>query len=238
MAQSNSIDSLNLYAKIEDLLGIKEYSPKLYNYYFNILDKIKFNSLLDIGCGGGEFLLEVKNRYKIDDLLGVDKSSYMVKSAKKLGLNVVLGEISDINKEFDVATATFDMINYLTPQEFIDFFEKMKSIVKENGFFIFDVNSEYGFEEVAVGNFVAEDEDRFLTIESFYEGGEYESIFTLFEKINSCYSKSKDTIKQYYYSETFFELLGGWKLVEKLPINLYGFEKYDKEIYILKHIKN
>jgi len=51
----NSIDALNLYSKIEDLIGVKEVAPKLYAYYFDILSKLEFCSLLDIGCGKGDF---------------------------------------------------------------------------------------------------------------------------------------------------------------------------------------
>ncbi len=49
-------NSLNLYAKIEDLLGVSEVAPILYSNYFRTLENIEFSSLLDIGCGRGEFL--------------------------------------------------------------------------------------------------------------------------------------------------------------------------------------
>jgi len=229
---SNSTDALNLYAKVEDLLGIKEYAPKLYNYYFDILNNLEFNSLLDIGCGSGDFLIELQKRYKKAKLEGLDKSSYMVKLAKSRGLSVDNIELNLVTKSYDIATATFDMINYLTPNEFINFFEDLTKVVKK--YFIFDVNTEFGLSDLAVGNFIAQDENRFLSIESFYEGGVYDSIFTLFERDNNCYKKSTNSIRQYYYNESFFNLLGGWKLKEKLPIKLYDMEMPDKVIYILQ----
>lgn len=232
MESSNSTDALNLYAKVEDLLGIKEYAPKLYNYYFDILNNLEFNSLLDIGCGSGDFLIELQKRYKKAKLEGLDKSSYMVKLAKSRGLSVDNIELNLVTKSYDIATATFDMINYLTPNEFINFFEDLTKVVKK--YFIFDVNTEFGLSDLAVGNFIAQDENRFLSIESFYEGGVYDSIFTLFERDNNCYKKSTNSIRQYYYNESFFNLLGGWKLKEKLPIKLYDMEMPDKVIYILQ----
>jgi len=232
VANSNSTDALNLYAKVEDLLGIKEYAPKLYSYYFDILDNLEFNSLLDIGCGSGDFLIELQKRYNKANLEGIDKSSYIVEVAKSRGLSVDNIELNLVNKTYDIATATFDMINYLTPNEFIGFFEDLTKVVKK--YFIFDVNTEFGLSDLAVGNFIAQDENRFLSIESFYEGGVYDSIFTLFEKDNSCYKKSTNSIRQYYYNEDFFHLLSGWKLKEMLPIKLYDMEMPDKRVYILE----
>jgi len=232
VASSNSIDALDLYAKVEDLLGIKEYAPKLYSYYFNILDNLKFNSLLDIGCGSGDFLVELQNRYSNAIFDGIDKSSFMVELAKSKELRVENIELKLVNRSYDIATATFDMINYLTPNEFIEFFEDLKRVVKK--YFIFDVNTEFGLSDLAVGNFIAQDDSRFLTIESFYEGGVYDSIFTLFEKEQRCYKKSTNSIRQYYYNEEFFNLLGGWKLRSKLPIKLYDMEMPDKVIYLLE----
>ena len=233
---NNSVEALNLYAKIEDLIGVKEVSPTLYNYYYDILKNINFNSLLDIGCGKGEFLHEIKTLFNPDSLHGIDRSSLMVKYAQDKGLNVSTEELKELYLKVDIATATFDMLNYLTPQEFIDFFQDLKSVVKNNGYFIFDTNTEYGLSELAVGNFIAEDSNRFLAIESFYENGLYESNFTLFEKNGDLFIKSSDSISQYYYSQEFFELLSGWEIQSIIPIKLYDMEEFDKTIYILKRI--
>lgn len=234
MDKTNSSNALDLYAKAEDLLGVYEVAPKLYNFYYNFLDQLQFNSLLDIGCGGGTFLQELHKRYPNQDFLGIDKSSVMVSKAKNLGVTAKVATLKELEQQFDVATAVFDMINYLTPNEFIEFFAELKSIIKPNGYFIFDLNSEYGLSELAVGNFIAEDENRFLAIESFYENGIYDSDFTLFEKERSCYKKFTNSIRQYFYSEDFLNLLNGWQLQEKLPIKLYEMEEYDKDIYIFK----
>ena len=233
---SNNVEALNLYAKIEDLIGVKEVSPTLYNYYYDILKNINFNSLLDIGCGRGDFLYKIKAQFQPKTLLGIDRSTLMVEHAKERSLNVSTKELKELELKVDIATATFDMVNYLTPQEFINFFQDLKSIIKDNGYFIFDVNTEFGLSELAVGNFIAEDKQRFLAIESFYENGLYESNFTLFEKNGNLYSKSSDSISQYYYSQEFFELLSGWEIQSIIPIKLYDMEEFDKTIYILKRV--
>jgi len=233
---SNNVEALNLYAKIEDLIGVKEVSPTLYNYYYDILNSINFNSLLDIGCGKGDFLYEVKKQFKTQFLQGIDRSTLMVEHTKKRGLEASTKELKELQLKVDVATATFDMVNYLTPQEFINFFHDLKSVVKDSGYFIFDVNTEFGLSELAVGNFITEDKNRFLAIESFYENGLYESNFTLFERSGNMYSKSSDNISQYYYNQEFFELLSGWEIQSIIPIKLYDMEEFDKTIYILKRV--
>ena len=142
----------------------------------------------------------------------------MVEHSLKKGLNVSFKELSQIDREFDIATATFDMVNYLNPQEFIEFFEDLKKVLKKNALFIFDLNSEFGLSELAVGNFIADDNDRFLTIESFYEKGLHESIFTLFEKEKNLYKKSTDKIRQYYYGSDFLTLLNGWHIEKRVRL--------------------
>ena len=234
MIKPNSKEALDLYAKIEDLIGVKDAAPKLYRHYFQIFEKLEFNSLIDIGCGRGDFLLELGKRYPQKEFFGIDKSPQMVQFAKENGVDANVLELKETNQKFDIATAVFDMVNYLTPQEFIGFFEDLKSVVKEGGYFIFDVNTEFGLGEVAVGNFISDSGDRFLAIESFYEGGVYESFFTLFERDKNCYKKEVQTIRQFHYSEEFFKMLGGWELSIKLPMKLYDLESYDKILYVLK----
>jgi len=233
---SNTKEALDLYAKVEDLLGVKEVAPKLYSYFFDILKDKDFNSLLDIGCGSGDFLLALTKEYPTKNLLGIDRSPLMVKLAKSRGINAKEANLNELQMQYNIATATFDMINYLTPQEFIDFFKELHSVVSDRGYFIFDVNSAYGLSELAVGNFIVDADSRFVTIESFYEAGLYESYFTLFEKEKNCYKKETQTIKQYHYSKEFFNLLGGWELDNMLPIKLYDMEDFDKIIYVLRKV--
>ena len=226
----NKTVALDLYAKIEDLIGVKEVAPKLYAYYFDILKDLKFNSLLDIGCGRGDFLKEVKDKYNIE-VLGIDKSFKMIEFAKSKNLNVKVAQIYEIKKSYDVATAVFDMLNYLEPKEFVNFFNHLKKITK---YFICDLNTLYGLSELAVGAYINEDDNRFLAIDSYFEDGVYESNFTLFEKENKLYKKSSETIFQYYYPSNFLELLDGWQIVKEIPIKLYDMQDFDKTIYLLK----
>ncbi len=232
--KTNNQEALDLYAQIEDLIGVKEVAPTLNSYYFDILSNFEFNSLLDIGCGKGDFLKKLSIVEPNSYLLGIDKSCIMIKEAVKSGINAKCAQIYDLNEEFDIAVAIFDMVNYLTPKEFNEFFNHLSKIVKRGGYFIFDINSYFGFSELAVGNFIAEDEDRFLAIESFFENNKYESIFTLFSKgKDNLYKKKREQINQYYYSKDDIEALQYWEITDLFPISLYESESIDKHIFVL-----
>ena len=233
---SKQEEALDLYAKVEDLLGVKEVAPKLYRYYFELFKDIEFNSLLDIGCGSGDFLHTLDSINICNRLLGIDRSNLMVEATKKRGLDAKNIELNEINEKFDIAVATFDMINYLDSKELENFFKDLSNVVKKDGYFIFDINTLFGLSELAVGNFIAQDENRFVTIESFYEDSLYESFFTLFEKDkNGCYKKESCQINQHYHELDKFEKLANWKLERALPISLYGSDNYDKYILVLRN---
>ena len=236
--QSNKEEALNLYAKVEDLLGVQDVAPTLNSYYYDILSQFNFNSLLDIGCGKGEFLRKLRGVEPSVRLLGIDRSSLMIEETKLKGIDAKVADIKEIREEFDIATAVFDMVNYLNPKEIDEFFEQLSMVVKKGGYFIFDINTLFGLSELAVGNFIAQDEDRFVTIESFFEDNIYESFWTLFERKNgNIFKKSSQEIRQYYYDEDFFLNLKSWKVIKTIPISLYGEESIDKEIFVLHNIR-
>ena len=234
----NKVEALNLYAKVEELLGVKEVAPKLYTYYFELLKEIEFDTLLDIGCGDGAFLSLLDSLGVASYTLGVDKSPLMVQRALERGVNATTKDLDKLNREFDVITAIFDMVNYLTPDELEEFFSRLSSVTKEGSYFIFDINSYYGLSELAVGNFIAQDEQRFVSIESFFEDNCYESYFTLFEKEqNGCYKKSAQQINQYYYPLEHFKNIKKWKVLKTIDIALYDQEHIDKHLIVMQKLK-
>jgi len=232
--QSDKESGLEIYAKVEDLLGVSEVAPKLYSYYYRELQEIPFNSLIDVGCGSGTFLAQLEQLFPKKLFYGIDKSRIMVERAQKKGLRVANKSLSEIRRKFDLATATFDMINYLQEDALRLFFNELSQIIQPGGYFLFDINSEYGLSELAVGSFTAEDSSRFIAIESFYEEGIYESNFTLFEREGALYRRFFGTIEQYLYQRDFFESLKGWEIKKLLPLQLYEMGEYDKELYIMQ----
>jgi len=231
---NNSSDSLDLYAKVEDLLGVKEAAPRLYAHYLLFLNTLDFDTLLDVGCGSGNFLVQMQKALDIPQVKGIDLSPVMVSKSIENGVDASCIDLCAIEGKYDVITAVFDMLNYLTPELLQHFLTCVKAHLNDGGVFLCDINTLYGFENVAVGSYIVDDDERFLTVDSEFEEGEYISEFTLFEQDNACFNKSQDTIKQYYHTVDDLVKYSGLELVENDDVNLYGLEAFDKTFVVLR----
>ena len=231
----NSSDSLDLYAKVEDLLGVKEAAPSLYAHYLLFLNLHDFTSLLDVGCGSGDFLRQIQGALDIPIVKGIDLSPLMVAQTLEQGYDAECIDLCDLDGSYDVITAVFDMLNYLNKEQLANFLSCVKEHLNEGGIFLCDINTLFGFENVAVGSFIADDEERFLTVDSDFENGEYISEFTLFEKEGACFKKSQETIKQYYHTVDDIVALSDLELLENDEVTLYGLESADKKFLVLKN---
>jgi SAM-dependent methyltransferase len=219
-------NALDLYAKVEDLLGVTEVTPILNEYYFDALDNIEFKTLLDVGCGSGGFLEELSLGYPQVQTKGIDLSPVMVEMTQAKGMNAECIDLCKLEGKFDVITAIFDMVNYLDKDNLKRFLRCVEERLEEGGYFIFDINTLYAFKVVAAGSFIKDGGDRFVTIDSDYleEEREYYMDFTLFEKEGECFKKSQDSITQYFYTVAEIEKLTKMKLVSKKAIAIYGDE--------------
>ncbi len=79
-----------------------------------------------------------------------------------------------------------------------------------------------------------DDEERFLTVDSDFEAGEYSSEFTLFEKEGEYFTKSQEMIKQFYHEVENIVRYSGLELMSMDDVNLYGFDKADKLFLVLR----
>lgn len=226
--------NLDLYAKVEDLLGLEEASFDLQSYYIDTLKEHSFDSLLDIGCGKGEFLANIKKEFNPQKLLGVDLSPLMVKATQTKGIDAKCVDICELEDSFEVITAMFDTLNYLDHFALQRFLGCVEKLLAPNGRFLLDINTLEGFESVAVGSYIVDNETRFLTIDSDFNDGVYVSEFTLFSQgDNNCFSKEQATINQYYYSIEDIRSMTSLKFVDSLDIYLYQ-EVKDKSLLMFK----
>ncbi len=235
MTLNDNTSALDLYAKVEDILGVKEVAPKLYAHYLLTLQTIEFETLLDVGCGSGDFLSSMSGIFDDATMQGIDLSPLMVERTKSIGVNASCIDLCDMDSSFDVITATFDMLNYLDTKSLKAFLICLSERLNPDGYFLCDINTLYGFSEVAVGSFIADEDDRFLTIDSDFEDGVYSSEFTLFEQNGDSYSKSKEQISQYYHDSEMIASISGLELVTQESVSLYGDES-DKTFLVFKKI--
>ena len=92
--------------------------------------------ILDIGCGTGQLLRDLKNKFKHFKIMGMDVSYQMLQQAQRKNGNVFLGDAEKLplHKEaIDIAISTH-AIPYVRDLE--TFFQKVKDSVKKDGYFI------------------------------------------------------------------------------------------------------
>lgn len=140
--------------------------PSYHTYYDKIFSQKKYNKeakiiidifrsirhqepqhILDIGCGTGNHALEF-GRLGFN-VVGVDtdRNAILIANKKRSSIDGLLriphficGEIRELRaKNFDLATALFNVINYVPgPQALVRFFRAIHSRLRPKGVFIFD----------------------------------------------------------------------------------------------------
>lgn len=223
--------NLDLYAKAEHLLGIEEATEALYDLYRSELDEYNVKTLLDVGCGRGGFM-----RRMISDGVtckGVDLSSVMVEECKALGLDAECMDVSEVEGKYDAVVAIFDVLNFMDKEALLAFLDGVASKLNDEGVFIADINTLYGFSDVAEGTMSSENEKEFLIVDAVFEDNELHTKFTLFEKDDDGrYTKYQDTIVQYFHKIQLFQKIPSLKLVDKQTFSLY--DEHDKTLLIFK----
>ncbi|MCW8953538.1 MAG: class I SAM-dependent methyltransferase [Sulfurimonas sp.] len=228
--------NLDLYAKAEHLLGIEEATEALYDLYRSELDDYNIKTLLDVGCGRGGFM----QRMISDGVTcrGVDLSSVMVEECKQQGLDAECIDVSEVQGKYDAVVSIFDVLNFLNEEELVKFLDAVADKLNDDGIFIADINTRYGFSDVAEGTMSNDTDKEFLVVDAVFENDELHTKFTLFIKENAeknqddMYKKYQDTIVQYFHKIKTFQKLSGLKLIDKQTFSLYDTE--DKTLLIFK----
>ena len=222
---------LDLYAKVEKLIGFDETYDALHNYYSEYLIENRVKRVLDVGCGSGNLLLKLKDANI--DAVGVDLSATMVEIAKAKGLSVYQKDISQIDEKFDAIVAVADVLNYLTKDELKEFFKHIEKNLNTNGVFLADINTKHGFKDVTNGTMVKDFEDKFLAIDANFENSILTTDITLFTNNKKCYKKESARILQYFHKVKEIEAITNLKLIENTPLMLFS-ERADKKFLLFK----
>ncbi len=223
--------NLDLYAKAEHLLGIEEATEALYDIYRSELDAYEVKTLLDVGCGRGGFM----QRMLSDGVQcrGIDLSAVMVEDCLAQGLDAQCKDIAEMDGKYDAIVSIFDVLNFLDKDALLKFLDAVANRLEDDGIFIADINTLFGFSNVAEGTMSRDAGDEFLNVDAVFRGDELRTMFTLFEENqDKSYTKHQNYITQYFHKIKVFQNLTTLKLIDKQTFSLYA--KGDKTLLVFK----
>jgi ubiquinone/menaquinone biosynthesis C-methylase UbiE len=191
------------------------------------INDINFEDYLDLACGTGNVAVKVakyfKNVYAVDlsdDMLNVAFDKFKKNKIKAKVICQDMCELS-LNRKFDLITSVLDSTNYVTENEdLFDYFSRVCEHLKENGLFIFDINSYYKLSTVLGNNiYTYNSKDIFYTWENSFEEDILNMFLTFFVKTdNGLYEKfEEEHFERAYKEEHIEEVLKkcGFKVLNK-----------------------
>lgn len=225
-----SLDCYNDFALIYDklLIGDIDYE-KWGEFILNLCDEydVVRNLYLDAACGTGNMTIEISPNF--NETWAVDISSDMLSIADNklrhsgLKARAICEDMCDLelNKTFNLITCCLDCTNYLTEDDEIKkYFSSIYRHLKENGLFIFDINSYYKISEILGNNtFNFEDDDIVYIWENSFEDEIVDMYLTFFVKDGDLYRRIDEYHRERAYSdETIDKMLmaSGFKILKKL----------------------
>ncbi|MGN0145127.1 MAG: class I SAM-dependent DNA methyltransferase [Clostridium sp.] len=153
-------------------------------------NNIKFEDYLDLACGTGNVAVRVckdfKNTFAVDlsdDMLNVAFEKF---KANRVRAKVICQDMCELslNHKFDLISCVLDSTNYITEDEDLHaYFSRVYDHLKDDGLFIFDINSYYKLSEVLGNNiYTYSTEDIFYTWENTFEDDILNMFLTFFVK--------------------------------------------------------
>ena len=199
-----------------------------------IIDK-QTKTLLELGCGTGKLTTLLANKYKV---IAVDNSPEMLMQAREKNKNIMFLEqdMSQLilHEKVDACVSTCDSINYLIePEELIQTFENVYKYLKPNGFFIFDINTVYKYQEILSDNSFSYTDEKAAVIwdNTFDEESQINEYFlTIFElEENNYYSRKEESHYQMAYTTDFIKQTLSYTGFELVHMYDNYLEKYPKD---------
>lgn len=201
-------------------------------YILDIFDRFNISpkKILDLACGTGTCcLLFAKSGF---DVMGVDSSKGMLDVAKsktkRFNIKFSCQDMANfsLSQKVDVVTCLFDSPNYLLEEEELsNAYKCAYDVLNDGGFFIFDMNTEYGLSTCWGNKVYVKENKNVLSIwrNSFDTKSHIARLdLTLFIKKNGYYER---------LDETHFE-----KAYQNSKIEDLLYSTHFKEIHVYRHL--
>ena len=178
-------------------------------------NNINMEDYLDLACGTGNVSSLIS--HKFNNVYLSDMSYDMLSEAnnkfieKGINASIVCQDMTELNlmKEFDLITCVLDSTNYLLSDEDLeDYFKGIYNHLKDDGIFIFDINSYYKISTILGNNiYVHNEEDIFYSWENEFEDDIVSMYLTFFvkDKETGLYEKFEEEHEERGYREEFIE---------------------------------
>lgn len=212
-------------------------------------NNIEFNDYLDIACGTGNVTVRIAKYFK--NIYGVDLSEDMLREAfdkfksERIKGKIICQDMTELslNRKFDLITSVLDSTNYITDIDGLkNYFKGVYEHLKDNGLFIFDVNSYYKLSEILGNNiYTYSEEDVFYTWENVFEDDLLSMFLTFFVKKGELYERFEEEHLERAYKESQLE-----SILEELDFKIINkFDGYSNDnvqanseriVYVVKKI--
>ena len=129
----------NFWADKYDKLWVQKYSLKpTRNYIVKALSKYIKNDgikVLDLGCGTGELIFELTNKFNNLEVTGIDFSEKMIEISKKRNpsakhLQMDASELYILDSKYDIIVCTHSMPYYKEPK---NVFKHLNNLLSDEG---------------------------------------------------------------------------------------------------------
>jgi predicted TPR repeat methyltransferase len=206
------------FASVYDLFMDNVPYDEWADYVQKLLKKFNIEEglLLELGCGTGSMTRQLADRGF--DMIGIDNSEEMLSIARDKsseGYNILY--LCQDMREFDLygtvaaVVSVCDSMNYiLTEEELLQVFRLVNNYLDPGGLFIFDLDTQYMYEEVLGDQTIAEnrEEGSFIWENSYYEEEqmnevtlsifvpETEDLYRRYEEIHYRRAYSLEKVKQ------------------------------------------
>lgn len=180
---------------------------QFYDDYFDFITKYcTFDEVLELGCGTGEIAIRLakmnKNVFATDlsaDMLEVAKQKAMAENVNLKLQRVDMSDFSTSHK-VDLILCLCDSLNYLIePQDIMKTFQNVYQSLKEDGVFIFDVDSLYKMNVILKDYYEKEEDDEYSfewKVESLDDGYVHHYVY-IEDKME------KEKVEEDHYQRTY-----------------------------------
>ncbi|MBI3989094.1 MAG: methyltransferase domain-containing protein [candidate division NC10 bacterium] len=195
---------------------------------------IKVESMVDVACGTGTLALVMAGRGI--RTFGIDLSEEMLKRAKAKvrGRNLPLTLSRQDMRNFrlatrvDLTTCFFNSLNHLlTFEDLLDTFRSVHEALKDDGYFIFDLNNRRCFKALWTKTSVAHQEDFTLIMENHFDPGSHlaRASLTIFQRKGKTFWREQDMIQERWFLDGEVRRAlrnAGFQVVEKQNFNPFS----------------